>query len=50
MSDAPATGSLAAGSLAGGSLPGDPSESELVERILRVDHAGEHGAVRIYEG
>jgi 3-demethoxyubiquinol 3-hydroxylase len=32
------------------SLPGDPSRKELVERILRVDHAGEHGAVRIYEG
>ena len=31
-------------------LPGDPSRRELVERILRVDHAGEHGAVRIYEG
>lgn len=31
-------------------LPGDPSEAELVERILRVDHAGEYGAVRIYEG
>src|SRR5687767_1537435 len=32
------------------SLPGDLSRQELVERILRVDHAGEHGAVRIYEG
>ncbi len=31
-------------------LPGDLSRKELVERILRVDHAGEHGAVRIYEG
>jgi ubiquinone biosynthesis monooxygenase Coq7 len=31
-------------------LPGDPSESELVARILRVDQAGEYGAVRIYEG
>jgi ubiquinone biosynthesis monooxygenase Coq7 len=31
-------------------LPGDPSEAELVARILRVDHAGEYGAVRIYEG
>ena len=50
MSDAPAARSPAAGSLAGGSLPGDPSEAELVERILRVDHAGEYGAVRIYEG
>ena len=33
-----------------GRLPGDPSPRETVERILRVDHAGEYGAVRIYEG
>jgi ubiquinone biosynthesis monooxygenase Coq7 len=31
-------------------LPGDPSPEEQVARMLRVDHAGEHGAVRIYEG
>src|SRR5882757_1173767 len=31
-------------------LPGDPSRDEQVARMLRVDHAGEHGAVRIYEG
>jgi ubiquinone biosynthesis monooxygenase Coq7 len=31
-------------------LPGDPSRGEQVARMLRVDHAGEHGAVRIYEG
>jgi len=31
-------------------LPGDPSPEELVKRIIRVDHAGEYGAVRIYEG
>ena len=31
-------------------LPGDPSREEMIARILRVDHAGEHGAVRIYEG
>jgi ubiquinone biosynthesis monooxygenase Coq7 len=31
-------------------LPGDPSRKEMIARILRVDHAGEHGAVRIYEG
>ena len=48
MSDAPAT-PVSAGESAG-SLPGDPSDAELVERILRVDHAGEYGAVRIYEG
>ncbi len=31
-------------------LPGDPTRDEIVARILRVDHAGEYGAVRIYEG
>jgi ubiquinone biosynthesis monooxygenase Coq7 len=31
-------------------LPGEPSRDEQVARILRVDHAGEYGAVRIYEG
>jgi ubiquinone biosynthesis monooxygenase Coq7 len=31
-------------------LPGDPGRAEMIARILRVDHAGEHGAVRIYEG
>ena len=31
-------------------LPGDPTKDELVERMIRVDHAGEYGAVRIYEG
>lgn len=33
-----------------GLMPGDPSKEELVESMIRVDHAGEHGAVRIYEG
>lgn len=31
-------------------LPGDLSDAEMVERIIRVDHAGEYGAARIYEG
>ena len=31
-------------------LPGDPAAEELVARMIRVDHAGEFGAVRIYEG
>jgi ubiquinone biosynthesis monooxygenase Coq7 len=31
-------------------LPGDPDRQEMLARILRVDHAGEQGAVRIYEG
>ena len=31
-------------------LPGDPTPSETIERIIRVDHAGEYGAARIYDG
>ncbi len=31
-------------------LPGDPSGEALVERMIRVDHAGEYGAARIYAG
>jgi len=31
-------------------LPGDPTPAEIVERMIRVDHAGEYGAARIYEG
>ncbi len=31
-------------------LPGEPAGERLVDRVLRVDHAGEYGAVRIYEG
>ena len=31
-------------------LPGDPDARQLVERMIRVDHAGEYGAMRIYEG
>ncbi len=30
--------------------PGDLSPEELVARVIRVDHAGEYGARRIYEG
>jgi 3-demethoxyubiquinol 3-hydroxylase len=33
-----------------GRLPGDLSREQLLERIIRVDQAGEFGAVRIYEG
>jgi ubiquinone biosynthesis monooxygenase Coq7 len=32
------------------SLPGDPSPEEILARALRVDHAGEYGAKRIYQG
>ncbi|MDR3437022.1 demethoxyubiquinone hydroxylase family protein [Telmatospirillum sp.] len=31
-------------------MPGDPAPRQLLERMLRVDHAGEFGAVRIYQG
>jgi ubiquinone biosynthesis monooxygenase Coq7 len=31
-------------------LPGDPADGGLRARLLRVDHAGEYGARRIYEG
>ena len=30
--------------------PGDPDPRALVEQVIRVDQAGEFGAVRIYEG
>ncbi len=33
-----------------GRLPGDPDREALVARMLRVDHAGEQGATRIYAG
>ncbi len=33
-----------------GALPGDPTPRERLARIVRVDHAGEYGAKRIYEG
>ena len=35
---------------AGDRLPGDPTKDQLVDRMIRVDHAGEYGAVRIYAG
>ena len=31
-------------------LPGDPDRTETVARMIRVDQAGEYGAVRIYAG
>jgi 3-demethoxyubiquinol 3-hydroxylase len=31
-------------------LPGDPSPAADVARMIRVDHAGEYGATRIYAG
>ena len=38
------------GQTAAGRLPGDLTKDELIDRIIRVDHAGEFGAKRIYEG
>lgn len=35
---------------AGNRNPGDPDARQVVERVIRVDQAGEFGAVRIYEG
>jgi 3-demethoxyubiquinol 3-hydroxylase len=35
---------------AAGRLPGDPTARQVVERVIRVDHAGEYGAKRIYQG
>ena len=29
-------------------LPGDPRRAETIARMIRVDHAGEYGATRIY--
>jgi 3-demethoxyubiquinol 3-hydroxylase len=31
-------------------LPGDLAPADLIDRMIRVDHAGEYGARRIYEG
>jgi ubiquinone biosynthesis monooxygenase Coq7 len=31
-------------------LPGDPTAQDMTERMIRVDHAGEYGATRIYAG
>jgi len=32
------------------SLPGEPTRRGVIERMIRVDHAGEYGAKRIYQG
>jgi 3-demethoxyubiquinol 3-hydroxylase len=31
-------------------LPGDPTVRDITDRMIRVDHAGEYGATRIYAG
>ena len=33
-----------------GRMPGDPTRDQIIESMIRVDHAGEFGAQRIYEG
>lgn len=33
-----------------GLLPGDLTREQLIDRMIRVDQAGEYGAVRIYQG
>ena len=36
--------------MSGTKLPGDLMPGEAVQRMIRVDHAGEYGAKRIYQG
>ena len=31
-------------------MHGDPTREQTIERMIRVDHAGEYGAARIYDG
>jgi len=56
MTAKPKTGPAAGGPrarpkrTAADALPGDPDREALVARMIRVDHAGEYGAVRIYRG
>jgi len=38
------------GKAGAGRLHGDPDRAQMLARMLRVDHAGEYGAVRIYAG
>ena len=42
--------SSAAQATSGATLPGGLSGKAMLERFIRVDHAGEYGAKRIYEG
>lgn len=50
MSDTQHTGQTDNATAEQKSLPGDLSHEQLIDRIIRVDHAGEFGARRIYEG
>ncbi|HVJ43068.1 MAG TPA: demethoxyubiquinone hydroxylase family protein [Dongiaceae bacterium] len=47
---APAADAAASRSPGTKALPGDLTHEQLIDRIIRVDHAGEFGARRIYEG
>jgi len=44
------TPAMGASETAADRLPGDLTKDQLIDRIIRVDHAGEFGAKRIYEG
>ena len=44
------TGEAGSGRPSRGYLPGDLDPEERLARMIRVDHAGEYGARRIYEG
>ncbi len=41
---------LSSGQTADGHIPGDMTREQLLDRFVRVNHAGEYGAVRIYTG
>ena len=50
MTEPPTDGPRAPRVTAEGALPGDPTREQLLDEIIRVDQAGEYGAVRIYAG
>lgn len=37
-------------SVADAAIPSDLTREQILDRLVRVDHAGEYGAVRIYQG
>lgn len=46
----PASESKAFRGTAENAIPGDLTHQQLIDRFVRVNHAGEYGAVRIYQG
>lgn len=50
LSEAPAEPSARPKITAENRIPGDMTRDQLLDRIMRVNHAGEYGAVRIYQG